>query len=161
MYILPVFATFDPNRSPETPTQEEFTYSRGEYEPVELKAQISFKTKVAQDLLDTNADLWFGYTQQMHWQVYNEDESRPFRANDYMPELFVTLPVTANSPKMANLECWEQERYTIPTGKGSWVTLMESAVFDGWSRVGQAHGHVIARHISKTKPMPTPVITPT
>lgn len=103
MYILPVFATFDPNRSPETPTQEEFTYSRGEYEPVELKAQISFKTKVAQDLLDTNADLWFGYTQQMHWQVYNEDESRPFRANDYMPELFLTLPVTANLPQDGKL----------------------------------------------------------
>ena len=68
MYILPVFATFDPNRSPETPTQEKFTYSRGEYEPVELKAQISFKTKVAQDLLDHQCRPVDGYTQQMHWQ---------------------------------------------------------------------------------------------
>ena len=59
---------------------------------------------------------------------------------------------------MANLECWEQERYTIPTGKGSWVTLMESAVFDGWSRVGQAHGHAKGMG-TYTKPMPTPVIT--
>ncbi|WP_227429839.1 phospholipase A [Psychrobacter sp. I-STPA6b] len=98
MYILPVFYGFNPNRSPGTPTQETVYYDEDQQRNLELKAQLSFKTKVMEDLFDTNADLWFGYTQQMHWQVYNENNSRPFRATDYEPEFFLTQPVTANLP---------------------------------------------------------------
>lgn len=103
IYLMPAFAHYDPNRRPSTPTQHpteaEFAEYKGEYDDsLELKAQISLKTKVAEDVFDTSADVWFGYTQQMHWQVYNEDNSRPFRATDYMPELFITQPVKADLP---------------------------------------------------------------
>lgn len=54
----------------------------------ELKFQVSLKTKAAQNLFGTDADLWLGYTQMSHWQVYNENNSRPFRAHDYEPEIF-------------------------------------------------------------------------
>ncbi|AAZ18102.1 probable outer membrane phospholipase A [Psychrobacter arcticus 273-4] len=99
-YVLPLFYTADPNLSPNTPSQdqEQANFTSNNVRQAELKFQLSLKSKVAEDLFDTNADLWFGYTQQSHWQVYNEDNSRPFRATDYQPEVFLTQPVTANLP---------------------------------------------------------------
>lgn len=97
-YILPLFYTFDPNLNPSTPTQPVEPYTSNDVRNTELKFQLSLKTKVAEDLFDSNADLWFGYTQESHWQVYNEDNSRPFRATDYQPEVFLTQPVSANLP---------------------------------------------------------------
>ena len=98
MYLLPIYANTRPNRSPNTPTREDEVFSPNEMRVPELKLQVSVKTKVAEDLFDTSADLWFGYTQQSHWQVYNEDNSRPFRATDYEPEIFLTQPVAADLP---------------------------------------------------------------
>lgn len=97
-YVMPLFYTFDPNLSPSTPTRPEEPFTSNDTRNTDLKFQLSLKTKVAEDLFDTNADLWFGYTQESHWQVYNEDKSRPFRATDYQPEIFLTQPVTANLP---------------------------------------------------------------
>ncbi|WP_199507013.1 MULTISPECIES: phospholipase A [unclassified Psychrobacter] len=98
MYLLPLFYSINPNRNPSTPNQEEVPYTDDEMNNTELKLQVSLKTKVAEDLFGTNADMWFGYTQQSHWQVYNAENSRPFRATDYEPEIFVTQPVSANLP---------------------------------------------------------------
>ena len=97
-YLLPLFYTFDPNLSPSTPSQEIEPFDSNDIRETELKFQLSLKSKVAEDLFDTSADLWFGYTQESHWQVYNEDNSRPFRATDYQPEIFLTQPVTADLP---------------------------------------------------------------
>ncbi len=99
-YVLPLFYSFDPNLSPTSSDRDERgrEYTSNEIRNTELKFQLSLKTKVAEDLFNTRSDLWFGYTQQAHWQVYNEDNSRPFRATDYQPEIFLTQPVTANLP---------------------------------------------------------------
>lgn len=98
MYILPLYFNANPNREISTPNQETVSPSSRDVRATELKFQVSFKSKVAEDLFGTNADLWAGYTQQSYWQVYNEDSSRPFRAHDYQPEIFVTQPVVANLP---------------------------------------------------------------
>ena len=97
-YVLPLFYTKDPNLNPDSPSQEEQDSTANDIRNTELKFQLSLKSKVGEDLFGTNADLWFGYTQQSHWQVYNEDNSRPFRSTDYKPEIFLTQPVTANLP---------------------------------------------------------------
>lgn len=99
-YVLPLFYSFEPNRSPTSsdPEEQAREYTSNEMRNTELKFQLSMKTKVAEDLFGTHADLWFGYTQQSHWQVYNEDNSRPFRATDYQPEVFLTQPVSADLP---------------------------------------------------------------
>ncbi len=60
----------------------------------ETKFQLSFKTKVQEDLFGRGADLWFGYTQQNNWQVFNKGISAPFREVNYEPEVFLTVPTS-------------------------------------------------------------------
>ena len=90
-YVLPIHWTDNVNHVPESPTQPASS-DGGLTDPVEVKFQLSLKVKAADDIFDSNVDLWLGYTQQSNWQVYNNDLSRPFRETNYEPEVFATLP---------------------------------------------------------------------
>ncbi len=100
MYLMPVWYNSSPNYAPTSPTrgiteQERF----GQQKRAETKLQVSFKSKIAEDLFKTRADLWFGYTQKSDWQIYNQGrKSAPFRNTDYEPEIFLTQPVKADLP---------------------------------------------------------------
>lgn len=59
----------------------------------EVRYQLSFKMKLVEDIAQTPADLWFGYTQESNWQLYNRKASRPFRETDYQPEIMLVAPV--------------------------------------------------------------------
>jgi len=67
-----------------------FTYSfnkrGGENQKDEAEFQISFKKLLLKDIFDF--DLYMGYTQRSFWQIYNNDNSRPFRESNYAPELY-------------------------------------------------------------------------
>ncbi len=88
VYLLPVFSTTDKNERPTSPNPDN-TVKVGDEQNLkstEAKFQLSFKTKAMENLIGDNGDLWLGYTQSSRWQVYNEDESRPFRETNYEPE---------------------------------------------------------------------------
>lgn len=53
--------------------------------------QLSFKAKVWEDVLGADADLWMAYTQRSFWQLYNVEESSPFRETDYEPEILLNF----------------------------------------------------------------------
>ncbi|GAB3385393.1 phospholipase A [Lysobacter fragariae] len=90
VYLLPVVWTSDTNELPTT-SNPNVLAQRQSLQDVEAKFQISFKTKVAENLFGDNGDLWAGYTQSSRWQVYNADESRPFRETNYEPEVMLVF----------------------------------------------------------------------
>jgi phospholipase A1 len=73
------------------------------YRNTETRIQLSVRTKLAQGLL-TQGDpvrrdsLWFGYSQQSYWQLFNGGLSRPFRTTDHEPEIVYVYPTDVPLP---------------------------------------------------------------
>ena len=88
VYLLPVFWTSDKNERPQSENPENTVGADEEKHltSTEAKFQLSLKTKALENIFGDNGDLWLGYTQSSRWQVYNSDESRPFRETNYEPE---------------------------------------------------------------------------
>lgn len=102
-YILPAFYASPVNDNPSSPTRGGSSASVP-YEQTEVKFQLSFKTKLWQNLTADNGDIWFGYTQQSNWQLYNRDQSAPFRETNYEPEAYASfrMPASFGPWKMLN-----------------------------------------------------------
>lgn len=62
------------------------------YSSSEMRLNLSVRTKLASGLLHLpnqplSDSVWFAYSQQSYWQLFNGAISRPFRATDHEPEL--------------------------------------------------------------------------
>jgi phospholipase A1 len=84
------------NTAPSSPTPDH-TASYIPYQRYETRIQLSVRTKIAQGLLTRDDpvrrdSLWFGYTQQSYWQLFNAAISRPFRTTDHEPEIVYVYP---------------------------------------------------------------------
>ena len=87
------------NTQPASPAPGHSALTPQPYKRVEGKIQLSVRTKVAKGLLTSGTDpddnqdsLWFGYTQQSYWQIFNGPISRPFRTTDHEPEVIYIYP---------------------------------------------------------------------
>lgn len=101
-YLLPVAYTSAVNTTPYQPTLDALAgaglipKTTLPLDATEARFQLSLKVKLWDDVLPGGADLWFGYTQQSAWQVYNRDISSPFRSTDYAPEAMLTWRTDAD-----------------------------------------------------------------
>ncbi len=90
-YLLPARFTTSANTLPNSPGVENGLTTPLAVQATEAKFQLSVKLKAWENIFGDNGDLWFGYTQQSSWQLYNNDESRPFRESDYAPEAMLAF----------------------------------------------------------------------
>lgn len=96
-YVLPLSRTDAVNNAPYQPTLDALAaagvipQASVPLDATEARFQLSLKVKVWDDIVPGRADLWFGYTQQSAWQVYNRDISSPFRNTDYTPEAMLAV----------------------------------------------------------------------
>lgn len=91
MYLLPAFWTSDANQRPRSSNPDNTVVDPQSLSDIEAKFQLSFKTKAVENLFGDNGDVWLGYTQSSRWQVYNADDSRPFRESNYEPEVMLVF----------------------------------------------------------------------
>ena len=91
VYLLPLRWSDNPNDQPRGYTARSTATDSIPVKQIEAKFQLSFKTKLLENVLGDNGDLWFGYTQQSNWQLYNKGDSSPFRETVFEPEFMGVL----------------------------------------------------------------------
>jgi phospholipase A1/A2 len=82
-YLLPISYIDHPNSKP-----YEDLPSGTSLDNFEAKFQLSFKAPISESILQEQDMLFFGFTIQSYWQMYNSDMSSPFRETNYQPEIF-------------------------------------------------------------------------
>jgi len=91
VYLMPIFVTSNQNTEPKSPNPLNTVTTPQPLQNSEAKFQLSLKTKVWQGVFGDYGDVWVGYTQDSHWQVYNSEASRPFRETNYEPEAMLVF----------------------------------------------------------------------
>ena len=96
---LAVVTSDSVNSQPSSPAVGHTAATAQAYSRNENKIQLSVRTKIAKGLFkrgpkdeDDQDSLWFGYTQQSYWQLFNGAISRPFRSTDHEPEAIYIYP---------------------------------------------------------------------
>jgi outer membrane phospholipase A len=86
-FVLATRTNF-PNDGPTSPNPANVVPQGNALLQGEAKFQFSFKAlMLAPQTLGERNGLWFGYTQQSYWQVFDSSNSRPFRESNYEPEV--------------------------------------------------------------------------
>jgi phospholipase A1 len=85
-YVMFTYTTA-PNDNPASPTLPAVG-PPSDWKHEETKFEISLKTLIlSNSIIGRRNSLWFAYTQESFWQTFDASNSRPFRENDYEPEV--------------------------------------------------------------------------
>ncbi len=83
-YLLPLSYMNNPNRDLGDLLQDK----NASLDHAEAKFQISFKAPITEHLFSKKDAIYFAFTLQSWWQMYNSKISSPFRETNYQPEVF-------------------------------------------------------------------------
>ncbi|MFZ4758521.1 MAG: phospholipase A [Burkholderiaceae bacterium] len=138
MYVLPVRWSSSVNQEPVSSGIGNSVSQPLGLSEVEAAFQISMKAKIWETIGGTNLDLWLGYTQNSHWQVYSA--SKPFRETNYEPEVFgiwgIDQPLYAGwNARFLGLGLTHQSNGRAEPLSRSWNRIIAQAGFENgpWS----------------------------
>jgi phospholipase A1 len=135
-FLLPVHYSSNINKSPSSATHPDGG-SFPQYRKTEAELQLSLRAKVAENVLLPNADVWVAYTQQSIWQLWNGQDSAPFRSSDYQPEAMLVVPIPDRTGDLGGGWRWrmvtagiahESNGYGLPLSR-SWNYVYLSTTF--------------------------------
>ncbi|MGI9319092.1 MAG: phospholipase A [bacterium] len=90
-YILPVTYNSKVNNTPFEEIEE-----GSDLDNYEFKFQFSIKAQLFDSIMRQRGRIYLGYTNQSYWQIYDEDNSGPFRETNHEPELFADIDRNSN-----------------------------------------------------------------
>lgn len=134
-----VFATSNPNETPHSPNPDNTVTTPQTLQNAEMKFQLSLKTKVWQGVFGDAGDIWVGYTQDSHWQVFNDHVSRPFRETNYEPEAMLVFnthyELLGWTGRLLGVSLTHQSNGRADPLSRSWNRVIGMAGFerDGWA----------------------------
>ena len=88
-YLLLYAKSSQTNNSPTGPNPQNQVSTPSQQDDHEVQFQFSVKHDLAD--FDRYGSLWAGYTVISFWQLYDQKNSRPFRENNYEPELIYSI----------------------------------------------------------------------
>jgi phospholipase A1 len=134
IYALPFVWSTRTNALPTSPNPSNTVTEWQDLQPVEGKFQLSFKTKILENLFGDNGDLWGAYTQTSRWQMYNSEASRPFRETNYEPELMLMFRnryrLMGWSGRMAGISINHQSNGQSDPRSRSWNRIVATVGLD-------------------------------
>ena len=71
------------------PYREAFSDPNINVDDTEAQFQLSIKVPLGLNLFNKNVDVYGAYTVRSFWQVYNDEESAPFRETNHEPEIWL------------------------------------------------------------------------
>ena len=131
-YLI-VTSSSNPNDIPVSPTH--LNSVDRNLQKQDIQFQISLKSELLSNIplirnlpYVTSSRLWAAYTQQSQWQFFNKRDSRPFRENNYEPELMLSLGIDnkingekkSYIPRMLNLGLVHQSNGRADPVSRSW-----------------------------------------
>lgn len=141
------------NMQPASPAPAHAVLVPYDFDALEAKYQLSFKTDIA-TLENLNLwglktlRVWGAYSQQSHWQVFNTRNSSPFRETDYEPELIAAFGTGNESGwKLLNLGFLHQSNgkpnpesrsWNRVYAQGGWEWGSLSLMGRGWWRIPES-----------------------
>ncbi|AZG33623.1 MULTISPECIES: phospholipase A [Shewanella] len=130
-YLLPV--TYQ-TRTNALPFESKYPDEDFTIDNLEAKFQISFKFPIMYNVFGDNGHLFFAYTNQSYWQVYNEDASSPFRETNHEPEVFMLFnndwKIGGFTNSFLGIGAVHQSNGQTNQLSRSWNRIYGSAVFD-------------------------------
>ena len=144
IYFLLANYTTDPNYSPTSLNPKYDVLDTIPLDNAELKFQISFKTKVLNDLFWGHGSFWVAYTQTSRWQLYNAELSRAFRETNYEPEFILNFATNYKlfgfKGSMAGIAMNHQSNGRAVPLSRSWNRIIVHAGFErkNWEIIARA-----------------------
>jgi len=142
MYVLPVRWSSSVNQQPVSSGVGNSASQPLGLSEIEAEFQISMKAKIWETIGGSNLDLWLGYTQNSHWQVYSA--SKPFRETNYEPEVFgiwgIDQPLFAGwNARFLGLGLTHQSNGRAEPLSRSWNRIIAQAGFENgpWSVIAR------------------------
>jgi phospholipase A1/A2 len=157
-YIL-VTQTDHQNSAPSSPNPRNNVPFNYPYDTQEAHFQFSFKSSWMLPFKSQRHVIWFGYTQDSFWQSFDGSHSRPFRENNYEPELIysyrvdnkfmpsgrlkiinVALEHQSNGMPDPQSRSWSriyiEPGFEFPAGENNWLIVLPRI----WRRIDQGSG---------------------